>query len=75
MKTNFCQTGNMHLGKGTAKKTHLTTVINGRVRILDKRGQVQMFILDFEKAFDTPLMNYLKANYLVIALVERHSGG
>ena len=43
-------------------KTQLTTVINDRVKILDKGGQVDTFILDFEnkslldfeKAFDTP---------------------
>ena len=40
-------------------------------------GQVDTFALDFEKAFDTPLMNYLKANYLVMTLAEKktHSGG
>ena len=35
-------------------ETQLTTVINDWVEILDKRGQVDTFILDFEKAFDTP---------------------
>ena len=28
--------------------------------MLDKKGQVSTFILDFEKAFDNPLMNSLK---------------
>ena len=43
-------------------ETQLTTVINDWAKILDNRGQVNTFILDFEKAFDNPLMNSLKAN-------------
>ena len=35
-------------------ETQLTTVINDWVKILDKGGQVETFILDIEKAFDTP---------------------
>ena len=35
-------------------ETHLTTVINDWVKILDNGGQVDTFILDFEKAFHTP---------------------
>ena len=35
-------------------ETQLTTVINDWVKILDKGGQVDTFIMDFEKAFDTP---------------------
>ena len=56
-------------------ETQLTTVINDWVKILDKGGQVDTFILDFENAFDTRLVNFLKANYLVKALVERHFSG
>ena len=56
-------------------ETQLTTVINDWVKILDKKGQVDTFILDFEKAFDTPSHELLKANYLVMALAERHSDG
>ena len=52
-------------------ETRLTTVINDWVKILDKGEQVDTFIPDFEKAFDTRLMNFLKANYLVMALAER----
>ena len=37
-------------------------VINDWARILDYKGQVNAFILDFEEAFDTPLMNSLKLN-------------
>ena len=34
-------------------ETQLITVINDWAKILDKGGQVDTFILDFEKAFDT----------------------
>ena len=46
--------------KGYRCETQLTTVINDWAKMLDKRGQVDTFILDFEKAFDTPIMNSLK---------------
>ena len=49
-----------------------TLVINDWAKILDNRGQVDTFILDFEQAFDTPLVNSLKANYLAMELVARH---
>ena len=39
----------------------MTTVINDWVKILDKGGQVDTFILDFEKAFDTPPHELLKS--------------
>ena len=35
-------------------ETQLTTVINDWAKILDKKDQVDTFILDFGKAFDTP---------------------
>ena len=38
----------------------LITVINDWAKILDTRGQVHTFILDFEKAFDTPPHELLK---------------
>ena len=38
----------------------MTTVINDWAKILDNRGQVDTFILDFEKAFDTPPHELLK---------------
>ena len=63
------------LRKRHSCETQLTTVINDWVKILDKGGQVDTFILDFEKAFDTPLSNYLKANYFVMALAGRLSNG
>ena len=40
--------------KGHSCETQLTTVINDWAKILDNRGQVDTFILDFEKAFDNP---------------------
>ena len=55
--------------KGHSCETQLTTVINDWAKILDNRGQVDTFILDFEKAFDTPLMISLKANCLAMELV------
>ena len=36
-------------------------VINDWAKILDNRGQVDTFILDFEKAFDTPPYELLKS--------------
>ena len=53
-------------------ETQLTTVINDWAKILDNKGQVDTFILEFEKAFDTPHMNSLKANCLVMELVVKH---
>ena len=42
-------------------ETHLTAVINDWAKILDNGGQVDTFILDFEKAFDTPPHGLLKS--------------
>ena len=39
--------------KGHSCETQLTTVKNDWPKILDNREQVDTFILDFEKAFDT----------------------
>ena len=41
-------------------ETQLATVINDWAKILDNGGQVDTFILDFEKAFDTPPHELLK---------------
>ena len=46
---------------GHSCETQLTTVINDWAKILDNRGQVDTFILDFEKAFDTPPHELLKS--------------
>ena len=35
-------------------ETQLATVKNDWAKILDNKGQVDTFILDFEKVFDTP---------------------
>ena len=42
-------------------ETQLTMVINDWAKILDNGGQVDTFILDFEKAFDTPPHELLKS--------------
>ena len=42
-------------------ETQLTTVIYDWVKSLDKRGQADTFILDFEKTFDTPPHELLKS--------------
>ena len=55
--------------------TQLTTVINVWVKLLDKEGQVDTFILDFKRTFDTPPHELLKSKLLVMTLAERHSGG
>ena len=47
-------------------------VINDWAKLLANRGQVDTFILDFEKAFDTPPHELLKANWLAMESVARH---
>ena len=47
--------------KGHSCETQLTTVINDWPKILDNRGQVGTFILDFERVFDTPPHELLKS--------------
>ena len=51
MNINFCA-----FRKKQRCETQLTIVIND----LDKGGQVDIFILDFEKYFDTPTHEFLK---------------
>ena len=51
--------------------TQLITVIDDWTKLLDNQGQVDTFILEFEKAFDTPLMNFSKANGLAMELEEK----
>ena len=46
--------------KSRSCETQLITVINDWAKILDAGGQVDTFILDFEKAFDTPSHEPLK---------------
>ena len=52
-------------------ETQLSTVIFDWAKILDNKGQVDTFILDFEKAFDTPHMNSLRVSCLVTELVDK----
>ena len=42
-------------------ETQLITVINDWAKILDKGGQIDTFILDFEKAFDIPQHELFKS--------------
>ena len=58
--------------KGHSCETQLTTVINDWAKILDNRGQVDTFILDFEKHLIHLLMSSLKANCLALESVARH---
>ena len=53
-------------------ETQLATVINDWAKILDNKGQVDTFILDFQKAFDTPQMNSLRVSCLVMELMVKH---
>ena len=63
MNINFFQIDSMHLEKGIVNccETQLATVINDWAKILDNGGQVDTFILDFEKAFDTLSHELLKS--------------
>ena len=51
----------MHSGNGIVVKLQLITVIDDWAKILDNQGQIDNFILDFEKAFDTPPHELLKS--------------
>ena len=56
--------------KGHSCETQLTTVINDWAKILDNRGHVEPFILDFEKAFDTYPHELLKASLTFKCMTE-----
>ena len=47
--------------KSHSCETQLATVIDDWAKILDNQGQVDTFILEFEKAFDTPPHELLKS--------------
>ena len=47
--------------KSRSCETQLATVIDDCANILDNQGQVDTFILDFEKAFDTPPLELFKS--------------
>ena len=53
-------------------ETQLATVRNDWAKILDNKSQVDTFLLDYEKAFDTPHMDSLRVNSLVMELVVKH---
>ena len=62
--------------KSHSCETQLATVIDDWAKILDNQGQVDTFILDFEKKLLTLLrMNSLKANCAVMELVGRQLNG
>ena len=61
--------------KSHSCETQLATVIDDWAKILDNQGQVDTFILDFEKAFDTPPHELLKSNCSVMELVGRQLTG
>ena len=47
-------------------------MINDWAKILDNKGQVDTFILDFEKAFDTPPYELLKSKSFSYGIVVKH---
>ena len=69
MNIDSCQKKQHAFRKWHSCETQLITVIDDWAKILDNQGQVDTFILDFEKAFDTP-MNFSKANCLAMELEE-----
>ena len=71
MNINVCQTDNMHSGKKHSCETQLIVVINDWPEFLDKGGQVDSSILNFEKAVDTLVMNHLNVSYMAMVLVGR----
>ena len=57
--------------KGHSCETQLTPVINDWAKILDDRGQVDTFILDFEKALDTPPHELLKSRLFSYGISDK----
>ena len=70
MNMDSCQKKQHALRKWHSCETQLITVIDDWAIILDNHDQVDTITLDFEKAFDTPLMNFSKANCLAMELEE-----
>ena len=56
-------------------ETQLATVIDDWTKILDNQGQIDTFILDFEKLLTLLRINFLKANCSVMELVGRQLNG
>ena len=61
--------------KGHSCKTQFTTVINDWAKLFDNRGQVDTFILDFEKAFDTSSHELLKCKLFSYGIGGAEIGG
>ena len=57
--------------KSHSCETQLATVIDDWANILDNQGQVDIFILDFEKAFDTPPHELLKSKLFSYGIVGK----
>ena len=53
-------------------ETQMTTVITDWDKILDNGGQVDTFILDFKKTFDTPLHERLKSKLFGCGIDGKH---
>ena len=51
--------------------TQLITVINDWAKLLDNGGQIDTFILDFVKVFDTLRTNYSNVSYMAMVMVGR----
>ena len=58
---------------GHSCETQLTTVIHDWAKILDNRGHVDTFTLDFEKAFDTLSHELLKSKLFSYGIGDKTS--
>ena len=69
MYISFCPTNNMDSEKHSCE-TQLFTVIDDWAKVLDNHGQVDTFILDFERAFNTPPHELLKSELFSYGIGE-----
>ena len=70
MNIDSCQKKQHAFRKWHTCETQLIKVIDDWEKILDNQGQVDIFILDFEKPL-MPTMNLSKANCLAMELEEK----